>query len=453
MRGDSTWATPAGAGWITSAKSAYFTVLTTENNYVFNVTAGNAGVVCTLPSAASAGDGFEIHVCKVDSSKGNVTFAGTGAPTRVLYFRHDTLRLRSDGTNWQIVGLESLVCEDNVWGDGSDGDVTVSGSVTFTRTMHYNSLTVQSGAAINPAGYWLLCKSYLDLTSAPAGWLSTVGAVGGSATGTNQSTGGTAGSGSGRLLGGQVNIPYAGANGGTGAGAMPSSTSANSIIGTISGTATAAQGGAGGAGSGGAGGAARASTTATLLFRLPSYLTDCFLSLNSALSPILMGGNSGQSGSAGGGDGSNNGGGGGGTGRAAVVIGVRARKAIRGASTAANGIIANGSNGGSGGSPTTGNCGGGGGGAGGSGGGIYFVTGELVGTTASNHLQAKGGDGGAGGTGVGTGANGTGGYSGGGGCIVLGELCSNAWSLSLGADIVANSGTTGGVASEFQVSL
>ncbi len=39
------------------------------------------------------------------------------------------------------------------FGDGSDGDVTISTNTTLTRDMYYNNLTVNTAVTLNPAGY------------------------------------------------------------------------------------------------------------------------------------------------------------------------------------------------------------------------------------------------------------------------------------------------------------
>ena len=48
-------------------------------------------------------------------------------------------------------------------GDGSDGDVTISGTVTLTRDMLYSSLTVPSGAVVATAGFRIRCTGTITL--------------------------------------------------------------------------------------------------------------------------------------------------------------------------------------------------------------------------------------------------------------------------------------------------
>ena len=42
---------------------------------------------------------------------------------------------------------------DAVYGNGADGDVTISGTVTLTRDMHYNTLTVPLGHILLTSGF------------------------------------------------------------------------------------------------------------------------------------------------------------------------------------------------------------------------------------------------------------------------------------------------------------
>ena len=48
--------------------------------------------------------------------------------------------------------------EFNMYGNFSDGDVTVSTTITLTRDMQYNTLTVGSGGIINTNGYRIFAK-------------------------------------------------------------------------------------------------------------------------------------------------------------------------------------------------------------------------------------------------------------------------------------------------------
>ena len=65
-----------------------------------------------------------------------------------------------------------------LFGDGSDGDVTISsGTTTLTRDMAYDDLTISGTGSLACAGYTIRVKGTLDISSAPAG--AIVGISGG----------------------------------------------------------------------------------------------------------------------------------------------------------------------------------------------------------------------------------------------------------------------------------
>lgn len=79
-----------------------------------------------------------------------------------------------------------------VFGDGSDGDVTLATNTTLTRDMYYNNLTINSGVTLSTGGYRIFVKNTLtnngtiDCSGAPG-----TDSTGGSAAGGN---GGASGS-------------------------------------------------------------------------------------------------------------------------------------------------------------------------------------------------------------------------------------------------------------------
>jgi hypothetical protein len=52
---------------------------------------------------------------------------------------------------------------DQLFGDGSDGDVTFASDTTLTRDMYYHSLTVGSGTKLDPGGYRIFVSGTLTL--------------------------------------------------------------------------------------------------------------------------------------------------------------------------------------------------------------------------------------------------------------------------------------------------
>ena len=340
------------------------------------------------------------------------------------------------------------------FGDGSDGNVTVSSAVTLTRDMYYNNLTIASGAAISSANYRIFVAGTLDVTNAPAGGFlcssTTAGGAGGN--GTSSSYGAAGSNGSSPATGyfsGGIPSPQGGKGGynnlANGAVGGTPTTSLPYLAAT-----TSTAGGAGGAGnqSGYAGGAS-SSVVAYLVVNFRYLLTDFRLppqlysyGLGTSIGGSAGGGGGAPDNAAGGG-----GGGGGGAGGGAIII--FANTIARGTNSTAAIIQAKGSSGGNGGNGYAGSAhgaGGGGGGAGGGGGYVYIAYLKLTGSTITNAIDVSGGAGGTGGnggTGTTAGGGGTGGGSGVGGVVML---------INAGAGTITNplnqaAGTAGNVAS------
>lgn len=288
------------------------------------------------------------------------------------------------------------------FGDGSDGDLTLSGGLLLTRDMHYRNLRIVGPGTglLNTAGFRIFVSGTLDLSQAAGAAIYRSGSDG--AAGSGSSAGLGASSAGSQTVGGR----HAGGTGGSGtsgAGApgvsLPAST--QYVFGGLASVA-----GAGGAGSGGAGGAAGPPPAV-----VPYDIRYPTAQLRRG-PELVVGGVSNAGGGGGGGDGTNTGGGGGGGGSAGGVIYIAARRILRGAATAMGAIYARGGAGGAGASVGTGNRGGGGGGAGGAGGFIYIIYEQLLGSPAANALDVGGGGGGSGGNGFGTGLGGQGGRGG-----------------------------------------
>lgn len=335
--------------------------------------------------------------------------------------------------------LDSHTAHDDIlfYGDGSDGNVTISGSVTLTRDMFYNNLTITTGAALDPAGYRIFVKGTLDLTSAPAAGISRTGANGSNATGSSGASAGS--SNSGIHVGGGIG----GGNGGSSTNTNGNQGSANTnpanMIGGLAGN-----GGKGGDSAAGTGGAQRTATDSggnqwqTSFRRWTDFLARA--------ASIYNGGSGGPGGSGGAGSGSASNGGGGGGGAGGGVLWISARTVTCAGATAAS-IQAKGGDGGNGRSSSTANAAGGGGGAGAGGGFIFFAYKTLTGS-ASNIFNATGGNGGNGGNGNGTGNGGDGGHGGDGGAILILNMAAGTTALTQGSagstSGTAGSGTTGG---------
>jgi len=340
----------------------------------------------------------------------------------------DILRVMSGIPSWE---------EENIFeyfGDGSDGDLNVTGSLTLSQIPYYNTLTIGPGALINTSGFPIYCRT-LDLTNAPAGAILRNGNTGQ----TSSSSNGAAGGGSlGAVVLGGTGAGSTGASGSTSAGL------ASSAPGTVNSSNGGAGGGSGasGAGSAGAGVVTGGGGTAngpTHLGRYDQYL------LRGATS--ISGGAGGRGGNSGGGDGTNlsrgapGGGGGGG------VIAIYAAEIITGPSTPAGVITVLGGNAGTCLNQTVGNVGGTGGAGGGGGGYVYIAYAKKTGPTVNSLISANGGNGSTGGNAAGTGVGGNGGNGGQGGRIQLFNVVTNSGLEIIGvagATGASGSGTTGG---------
>jgi hypothetical protein len=255
-----------------------------------------------------------------------------------------------------------------VFGDGSDGDVTISTTVTLTRDMFYNNLSIVAGGILNTNAYRIYVKN--TLTTSGGGRVRFSG---------NTGNAGPTGTGASAIADGTVAGSIAGGN---------NATVGNNI-------ATNGFGGAGGAGGTGTGSPGAGGTVTPPVaamgdmkggIGIPGHL------IGGGILALARGGASG-----GGGSGASGGGGGGGGGTMVIVT--------RLLSLASAGDIA--SNGGNGG-PGAANSGGGGGG----GGGLLQIiyASKNAGITFSAATNCPGGLGGAGaGTGItgNNGANGT----------------------------------------------
>lgn len=217
-----------------------------------------------------------------------------------------------------------------IFGNGADGDVTISGTTTLSRDMDYDNLTIVSGGILKPAGFRIRVRNLCQID--PGGLLASTPAdglaIGSASVGVGS---GTLGAGAG------------GGAGGTAAGAAGSAAATSSLGGS------GGNGGTGTGGAGGAGGTATPPAAALGNFKAVPYSVMGYL-FGPAGTQFIRGG---AGGGGGGGDGTSGGGGGGGGG----PIVLAARHLIN------NGAIE--SKGSAGGTPAAGNRGGGGGGGGG----------------------------------------------------------------------------------------
>ena len=122
----------ANLGQTTLTKTAAYTVTTSDFGALVDCDATSAAFTVTLPTASSAGDGFEITVKKTDSSENAITVDGDGsetidgATTISIATQYQSAVLRSDGSNWHVHA------EKSGGGGGGAWEILESGSVTDT---------------------------------------------------------------------------------------------------------------------------------------------------------------------------------------------------------------------------------------------------------------------------------------------------------------------------------
>jgi hypothetical protein len=262
----------------------------------------------------------------------------------VMTFIARQMRVRRSGNSGGTPNVDVAAGNDadtlvNLFGDGSDGDVTLGAPTTLTRDMYYNSLN--TGAfALNCAGYRVFVKE--TLTVAAGGSIHRNGNAAAA-----------------EVAGAALAAAMLGNSGAGGTGVSGNGAAGGAIAQCIGGA-----GGAGGTGNGGAttSGAAGAATVPTATEPLPRALPVMLLGqyfTPGAAPDVLKGGCGGGSG---GGDGAANEGGGGGGGGGVVLIAANKIDIVATGSISAQG--------GAGAAGTAANCGGGGGGGGG---GIILV--------------------------------------------------------------------------------
>lgn len=333
---------------------------------------------------------------------------------------------------WSSIGYGGLVGPaqtDSIqsFGDGSDGNVTLSaGTTTLTRSMYYNNLTLTGSAKIVTAGFRVFIKGTLDLSAAGVGAINWNGNSG---VGATTQVGGAAGA---ALVASAVGGSAAGSAGATGVAGV-------GAVSAAPGAATPSNGGAGGAsgvggtGTSGAGGASGAGGTSTV----PATIRYFAAEFNRGAS-LIVGGAGGDGGASGAGDGGNLGRGGGGGGGGAGILIILANTITKSGATPAGAISAIGGVGGNGATAALGAVGGGGGGGGAGGGWIYLAYNSLAGPVVTDLLVASGGDGGVGGNGFLTGGGGGGGSGGNGGKINILLATSND-----GVEVIGSAGAAG----------
>lgn len=287
------------------------------------------------------------------------------------------------------------------FGDGSDGDVTISSATTLTKDMYYNNLTVND--TLTTDGYKIFVKGTLDGTGT-IDW----GTANNGGNGVSDADGGSGGSG-GSQSGSGILKNIAGSQGGDGGssdgttGGVAGNSADGDMKGTNSNPSIGVNGSDGGNGGGGTGngehyqvgGSGGTIVDPNTDFPVYSYLISLFADLKSdyTLTRLLSSGGAGGGGYGGDGSTSDYSGSGGGGGATGGIVFISANN-VSGSFS----IKAVGGNGGNGSNGVDNNVGGGGGGAGGAGGVSVLVYNTKDWTSSYNLSGGTGGSPGSGAT-------------------------------------------------------
>lgn len=133
---------------VVAAKTAAYTVLTSDRNKLIQGDVSGGAFQITLPTASSAGDGFRVAVKKTDDSANALTVRGNGsetidgANTYDLENQYNTVLLTCDGTSWHTLASPSA--------DVADASTTVKGVVELATNAETQTGT-DSARAVTPA--------------------------------------------------------------------------------------------------------------------------------------------------------------------------------------------------------------------------------------------------------------------------------------------------------------
>ena len=340
------------------------------------------------------------------------TFTGAGSFGGALDMNSNLINEVTDPVSAQDAATKAYVdaqvaSSSPLWGDGSDGNVTISSNTTLTVEKAYNNLTIDATFTLTLAGFPIFVRGTLT-------WNGSIGTGTGGAGGAGQvgqagagSTGGTAGTNTVGIF------PVSnGVVGGAGVSGMNGSngTAGSNITYSRESVGTAVAGGAGGASEGAiqAGGTGGAAGTVTGIDRKFRDIISLIGFLQGNTSGIFSAAGSGAGGAGGGSSDPYSGGGGGGSGAAAQTGLIVASVIAYGGSSALLGVGGAGGNGGNGVNAAN-DPGGGGGGSGGPGAQVYTVTASVTGSLTTTTLTGgAAGTGGTNGGGAGSaGSNGT----------------------------------------------
>lgn len=124
--------------WTTVAKTADYTVAESDRDKLITVDATAGSKTITLLAAATAGDGFQVAIKKIDSSSNTVMIDANstetidGSLTLALATQNDVAILISNGTNWYVVN--SAAAQSTTFSVDNASNSSVSDLITIQHT-------------------------------------------------------------------------------------------------------------------------------------------------------------------------------------------------------------------------------------------------------------------------------------------------------------------------------
>jgi len=377
------------SGWTISSRKLYNSY---QNNYIGLVQQGSANADVGSLSAFYAG------ATSSTGQNAKISFASDG-------------KIRGNGI-YRKDNVDYLITASRIFGNGSDGALSTSGTINLTRDKYYTSITVANGQNLylNPRGFRIFVRDTVTLLGTGRLYIRNNGTNGDNGSQGGNESGGSGGSGAGiggleGSLRGGINGGNGGNGGGAGIGAGNSggSGSAGANVPAVSPVVReysvsignvndGAKGGGGQNGAAGAGGTANTPNNSNTSSQGAISIQSSDLTFIIAMRDIFAVGNN-------------------------TPSIYPAAGACGGGGGAGGGPASNASGG-------QGKSGGGGGQGGGSGGHVMLLMREFVGTQSQLYLSANGGNGGNGGSqgnigSGGAGGKGAGGNGGDGGCVTV----------------------------------
>ena len=163
--------------WTTVSKTADYTTVEGDRDKLIKVDATSATVTITLLAAATAGDGFQLAVKKVDSSANAVTIDGNasetidGATTLTLSNQYEVAVLTCDGSNWHVSNSAATqstsFVADNSTANGVTNLITLQHTTTGTPAAGIGAGVLFNGESAdeNPSNFGRLAFVADDISA------------------------------------------------------------------------------------------------------------------------------------------------------------------------------------------------------------------------------------------------------------------------------------------------